>query len=154
MKLAFSSNPFRPLPHGAGMRVSVRRTTRVGALEGTPLEDLGVEPDIRHRMTRQDVLGGNRDLFEHAGRLLKELPVHRLDFEVETMGDGEIKLTVHASNVDRVDVYVDGRPMDSFDIVDIPTVRRTRPPSAAPTEVELQGFFEGKTVARARRAIG
>jgi cytosine/adenosine deaminase-related metal-dependent hydrolase len=153
-KPAFSNNPFRPLPYGAGMRVSVRRTTRVGDLEGTPLEDLGVEPDIRHRMTRQDVLGGNRDLFEHAGRLLKELPVHRLDFEVETMGDGEIKFTIHASNVDRVDVYVDGRPVDSFDIVDIPTVRSTRPPSATPTAVELQGFFEGRTVARARRAIG
>jgi hypothetical protein len=151
---AFSRNPFRPLPHGAGMRVSVRRTTRVGVLEGTPLEDLGVEPDVRHHMTREDVLDGNRDLFEHAGELLKELPIHRVDFEVETMADGDLKLTVHAANVDRVDVYVDGRPVDSFDMVDIPTDRRTRPPSAAPTEVELRGLFEGKPVARARRALG
>jgi hypothetical protein len=151
---AFPRNPVRSLPRGAGMRVSVRRTTRVEALEGTPLEDLGVEPDVRYHMTREDVLSGNRDLFERAGGLLKELPIHRVAFEVEMMAEGDLKLTVHASNVDRVDVYVDGRPVDSFDIVDAPTVRLTRPPSEAPTEVELQGLFENKPVARARRAIG
>lgn len=151
---AFSRNPFRPLPHGAGMRVSVRRTTRVGALDGTPLEDLGVEPDIRHYMTRPDVLRGNRDLFEHAGALLRELPIHRLAFEVQTVADGDLRLSVHASNVDRVDVYVDRRPVDSFDIVDIPTVRQTRSPSPGPTQVELQGFFEEVPVARVKQTIG
>ena len=38
------------------MRVSIRRTLRVGVEGGTPVEDLGVTPDVRHRMTRDDVL--------------------------------------------------------------------------------------------------
>jgi hypothetical protein len=151
---AVARNPFRPLPHGAGMRVSVRRTIRVGALDGTPLEDLGVQPDVRHHMTRDDVLHGNRDLIEHAASLLKASPIHRLRFEVETIPLAELELTVHVSNIDRVDVYVDGRPVDSFDIVEIPTVRRVRPPSPVPTEIELRGHFENVPVARSRRAIG
>ncbi|MGA9598420.1 MAG: amidohydrolase family protein, partial [Acidimicrobiia bacterium] len=39
---ATGDNPLAPLPHGAGMRVAVRRTLRVGAQSGTPVEDLGV----------------------------------------------------------------------------------------------------------------
>jgi C-terminal processing protease CtpA/Prc len=146
-------NPFRPLPQGAGMRVSVRRTLRVGALDGAPLEDLGVRRDEAHYMTRDDVLHGNRDLIERAASLLKAAPVHRLQFEAASEGDGELVLTVEATNVDRVDVYVDRRPVDSFDVVDSRTTRRVRPPSAEPTEVELQGHFEGVAVVRSKQAI-
>jgi hypothetical protein len=49
-------SPYAPLPGGADMRVAIRRTLRVGKSAGTPVEDLGVEPDERHRMTRRDVL--------------------------------------------------------------------------------------------------
>jgi cytosine/adenosine deaminase-related metal-dependent hydrolase len=148
---AFPHNPFRPLPHNAGMRVSVRRTTRVGALDGTPLEDLGVEPDNRHHMTRDDILHGNRDLFEHAAALLKDSPTHRLDFDVQPTADGDLELTVHATNIDRVDVNVDGRPTASFDIVDHSTTQRIRPPSPKPAEIQLQGFLNGVPAARAKR---
>lgn len=146
-------NPFRALPQGAGMRVSVRRTLRVGKLDGAPLEDLGVRRDEPHYMTRDDVLHGNRDLIEHAASLLKAAPVHRLQFEVAQEGDGELVLTVETTNVDRVDVYVDRRPVDSFDVVDSRTTRRARPPSAKPTEVELQGHFEDVAVVRSKQAI-
>ena len=56
------------------MRVSVRRTLRVGKLDGAPLEDLGVRRDEPHYMTRDDVLHGNRHLIEHAASLLERLP--------------------------------------------------------------------------------
>jgi Amidohydrolase family/Peptidase family S41 len=145
-------NPFKPLPRGAGMRVSVRRTIRVGALAGTPLEDLGVEPDVRHHMTRDDVLHGNRDLIEHAASLLKEAPKHRLECEVESAGD-ELVLRVRAENVDRVDVYVDLRPVDSFDIDDAQAVRRVRLPSPSASEIELRGHLGNNPVVRVRRAV-
>jgi hypothetical protein len=148
-----SPNPFRPLPQGAGMRVSVRRTLRVGALDGAPLEDLGVQPDERHHMTRDDVLHGNRDLIEHAASLLGAATVHRLQFEVAREGEGELALTVHASNVDRVDVYVGGRPMDSFDVVGTPTTRRVRALLPRPTEMELRGYLAGVPVARSTQDI-
>jgi cytosine/adenosine deaminase-related metal-dependent hydrolase len=147
-----AANPFRKLPRGAGMRVSVRRTTRVGALDGMPLEDLGVEPGERHFMSREDVLGGNRDLIEHAGRLLAGAPVHRLEFEVALGKDGAIVLDVTAKGVERVDVWVDGRPADSFEI-DGRATRELRSPVGDPTEVECRGLLGGRTVARAVRAV-
>ena len=148
-----AANPFRPLPQGAGMRVSVRRTLRVGALDGAPLEDLGVKPDERHHMTRDDVLHGNRDLIEKAASLLAGAPSHHLQFEVVTGGDGELVLTVQATNVDRVDVYVDGRPVDSFDVAETTMTRRVRPPSARPRQIELRGHLEGIPVARSRQDL-
>jgi hypothetical protein len=147
---ASPANPFVPLPRGAGMRVSVRRTTRVGALEGAPVEDLGVEPDVRHRMTRADILEGNVDLLERAAGLLREAPVHRLEVDVAPAAGGELDLTVRAVNVDRVDVYVDGRPVDSFDVTASPAARRVRPPSASPGRLEARGHLAGTPVARAR----
>ncbi len=64
-----ADSPFKELPGGANMRVAIRRTTRVGDNAGLPLEDLGVQPDAIHRMTRDDVLEGNRDLIAAAAVL-------------------------------------------------------------------------------------
>jgi hypothetical protein len=63
-------SPFAPLPRGASMRVSIRRTTRVGANVGLPVEDLGVRPDKVHKMTKRDLLDHNVDLIAHAIDLL------------------------------------------------------------------------------------
>jgi hypothetical protein len=46
--LADADSPYLPLPNGAGMRVAVRRTLRVGKRAGTPVEDLGIIPDACH----------------------------------------------------------------------------------------------------------
>jgi C-terminal processing protease CtpA/Prc len=150
---AVPANPFRALPKGAGMRVSVRRTIRVGALDGTPLEDLGVEPDERHKMTRADLMNGNRDLIDHAGRLLASGPVHRLEFKADPLADGNIDLTVSVANVDRIDVFVDGRPADSFDVPDGETARLVRSPSVIPKEIEVRGFLGAIRVVQIRRSL-
>ena len=63
-------SPFQPLPNGAEMRVAIRASTRVGERAGLPLEDLGVEPDVIHRLTRRDLLEDNVDLIEAAGGIL------------------------------------------------------------------------------------
>lgn len=63
-------SPFEPLPNGANMRVAIRRTTRVGDNAGLPLEDLGVQPDEIHLLTRDDVLGQNQELMAAAAALL------------------------------------------------------------------------------------
>jgi hypothetical protein len=49
--------------------VAIRRATRVGKNADEPLEDLGVEPDHLHRPTLNDLLDGDRDLFDRAGEL-------------------------------------------------------------------------------------
>ncbi len=64
-------SPFGELPGGANMRVAIRRTTRVGDNAGLPLEDLGVEPDQIHRLTRNDLLNGNSDLITAAIQMLQ-----------------------------------------------------------------------------------
>ena len=65
-------SPYKKLPLGAGLRVSIRRTLRVGELSGMPLEDFGVKPDFPYKMTRKDVLEKNIDLIEFAGKVLAE----------------------------------------------------------------------------------
>jgi hypothetical protein len=64
------SGRFPNLPKGTTFRVAIRRTTRVGERSGVPVEDLGVEPDEIHLMTRDDLLQGNVDLIAHAARIL------------------------------------------------------------------------------------
>jgi len=60
------------LPADCDLRIAMRRTLRAGTSAGMPLEYLGVVPDERHHLTRQDVLGSNEDLIEHAAQLLKK----------------------------------------------------------------------------------
>ena len=68
--LSAAGRPIDPLPKGVDMRFAIRRTTRVGPNAGVPLEDLGVEPDSIHRMTRNDLLNENEDLIAAAAALL------------------------------------------------------------------------------------
>ena len=63
-------SPFQELPGGTNMRVALRATARVGDNAGMPLEDLGVQPDEIHRMTRDDLLHKNRDLIAAAAALI------------------------------------------------------------------------------------
>lgn len=54
-----------------GMSVAIRRSLRVGENAGRPLEDLGVETDVVHRLTTRDVLENNVDLKRRAAALLR-----------------------------------------------------------------------------------
>ena len=144
-------SPYRALPRQANMRVSIRRTLRVGAQSGTPLEDLGVVPNMRHHMTRDDLLADNKDLLDRAGALLADMPVRRLD--IEAVPDaGELRVDLAVANVDRADIYLDGRPRAS---VDTPTGEAsvTVPTADQPAVVRAEGFADGKLVAARTVAI-
>jgi len=71
-------SPFKPLPKGADLAVAVRRSIRVGRNAGRPLEELGITPDVRHFMTRRDLLQENNDLIRRAARELKTKPIYAL----------------------------------------------------------------------------
>ncbi|MDX8030735.1 S41 family peptidase [Lentzea sp. BCCO 10_0856] len=139
-----TESPYKTLPGKANMRVSIRRTLRVGKLSGTPVEDLGVRPTHQHRVTRADLLQGNVDLLAKAGSLLAAMPVRRLGVAV----DGTT-VSLDTVNLDRVDVYVDGRPVTSQDVTDGAHVVTL---AAAGREVRVEGFAEGQLVA-ARKVI-
>jgi hypothetical protein len=120
------------------MRVSIRRTVRVGALAGTPVEDLGVVPDIGHRMTRDDVLHDNTDLLARAGEVLAALPSFRLD----ATRDGAT-LRLRTKGLDRVDVFVAGRPRASADVSDGDTSVSVTPAPGPRGTVHIEGYAAG-----------
>lgn len=134
-----TESPYKSLPNKANMRVSIRRTLRVGKLAGTPVEDLGVRPTHQHKVTRADLLQGNVDLLAKAGSLLAAMPVRRLGVAV-----AGTTVSLDTVNLDRVDIYVDGRPATSLDVTD---GAHTATLGATGTEVRVEGFADGQLVA-------
>ncbi|NUO99941.1 MAG: peptidase S41 [Nonomuraea sp.] len=110
--------PYEPLPRQANLHVAIRRTLRVGEAAGTPLEDYGVTGEL-YRMTRRDLLEGNPDLMERAAQALAGQLGHRLALSAEP-GDATLFVTVESTGLDRVDLYVDGRPRASADLTESP----------------------------------
>lgn len=113
------------MPGNASMRVSIRRSIRVGANAGTPLEDLGVRPEHRHLMTRNDLLNGNEDLIRAAAKILAGLPRQSLRVDLAPGAGGGVRLRMTTENIDRLDVYLDDRPVERS--MSLPTERRRRP---------------------------
>jgi Peptidase family S41 len=117
-------SPFKPLPRGADILLAVRRSIRVGAHAGRPLEELGIIPDQRHYMTRRDVIKSNDDLIARAARILAAQPIYRLTATSIEPKNGRRGIVItagskvrrgdRAKSIARVDVYVDGRPVKSF----------------------------------------
>jgi hypothetical protein len=142
------ASPYAALPAKADMRVSIRRTLRVGALSGTPVEDLGVVPDQRHEMTRRDVLEDNVDLLNRAGEILKAKPRRRLD-ATASFASGVLTVEVDVVGADRLDVYVDDRPRSSTDAADGHRTITVDGLGSAST-VRVEGFQGGVLVAAQR----
>jgi Amidohydrolase family/Peptidase family S41 len=150
------ANPFVDLPAGAGFRVSVRRTLRVGPDRvGTPVEDFGVVPDEFHELTRADIVGDNPDLLARAGELLAGRAAYTLALAdpPEVRPDGKVRVRLTTAGLDRVDVAFDGRPVASLD-VDGGTVTRTLAPAVpSPSTLDLTGWSDGAIVARRKEAL-
>jgi hypothetical protein len=110
-----AGSPLEKLPNGSAFHVAVRRTLRVGAHSGALLEDLGVMPDARHWMTKNDILQRNVDLTEGAARLLATLPRYALAIDSPVLGP---VLNVTTKNITRLDVSLDGHPRYSGRVKD------------------------------------
>jgi len=131
---------FKPPPQGASFRVAVRRSTRVGKRAGMLLEDLGVIPDEIHQMTKDDVLNGNVDLIARAAVILNEMPSFTLNASVAAGADGGgFAVTATTRNVERLDVYVNGRPRLTSDVADGDN-RFDLPVGVGAAQLELRGY--------------
>ena len=144
------SSPYTRLPHGTNMRVAIRRGLRVGALAGTPVEDLGVTPTERHPLTRADILNGNVDLLDRAGEILAGLPVRRLAVTGTRTG-ADIDIVIDSVGLDRVDVSVNGRPVASPDVAGEPVTVSTT--AAGANAVMLAEGYERGNLVAARRIV-
>jgi C-terminal processing protease CtpA/Prc len=154
--LPSKSSPFKPIPNGASFRVAIRRSTRVGLRSGEPLEDLGVAPDAPvYRMTRDDVLNHNVDLIAQACGILAGMPRQRLSATCNKLPNGSLDVALTTSNVQRVDLLLNGRPVQTVDVKDGSTSfnvvpPQSTPPPAAVSVLECQGFRDGQLVASTR----
>jgi len=145
------SPPIQPLPKGAGMRVAIRRTSRVGERSGDPLEDLGVVPDEMHHITKHDLLNDDEDLIEHAASILSSLPVRKLAVEVTPLRDPtEVRVSATTENISRLDAYLDGRPVKTVDVENRAVDFDLSVPLPGSYSLELRGFDDSQLVAAKR----
>lgn len=145
---------YRPLPNGSGMRVSIRRTLRVGKRAGTPVEDLGVVPEERHFVTRNDLLNDNADLIAKAGSLLAAIhPVRGLKVKVQMTSATQAAVVADTQAMTRLDIYLNDRPLLTIDIQGGQAAFTVTKPGAAPSNLEIRGFDAAQLVARYRARI-
>jgi hypothetical protein len=142
----WTGGPLQTLPGNAKMRVSLRRTLRVGARAGEPIEDLGIMRDEEHSMTRNDLLNGNVDLLDTAGALLAQKKPRRFEHN-PTSQKQMLSISLTTTNVHSVDIYVNDRPANSGTGISDGTtnVSNSRPPSGA--RLRIEGFDGGELVA-------
>lgn len=150
-------SPYVPLPHGADLRVAIRRTVRVGANAGNVVEDLGIIPNHTYQMTRQDLVEGNKDLIEKATEILAQAPVYgiQVDFEIRP---GALPIAhVKSRNVTRLDLLVNDRPYRSFDVrdeeTDVDLQEILGDVAAGQLMVELRGFDNEQLVVAYRKLV-
>jgi peptidase S41-like protein len=145
------TSPYEALPNGANMRVAIRRTLRVGELSGTPVEDLGVRPHDTHKMTRADLLDGNVDLLNKAGSLLAAMPQRQLSVAT-SFGGTTLTVTLEVEGIDRVDLYLDDRPISSEDLTGAPLsidILEVTPGQL----LRADGYKDGTLVASRRQTV-
>ena len=108
-------SPFKTLPKGAEMIVAMRRSIRVGAFAGSPLEEFGVAPDELHLMTRRDILEDNCDLLATAARIIRQQPSFRLSVTpvsrkgargIVVSATSKLPSSKAGTGISRVDIYV------------------------------------------------
>ncbi len=117
----FSSLP-KP-PFRASFDLALRRSVRVGEKEGRPLEELGVTPNHRHYMTRNDLMKQNSDLIKSAARILASQPCYRLSVQVgkgkrrtlRVSATSKVRPRDRRKRIAHVDIFVDGRSRKSLD---------------------------------------
>ena len=63
---------FPLLPKGVGFSFAFRQAIRRESAEGLVLEDAGIKPDHLYKLTKDDVLDGDKDLFAFACRRLMQ----------------------------------------------------------------------------------
>jgi hypothetical protein len=118
------------------------------------VEDLGIIPDERHFMTKEDVLGGNVDLLNKAGAMLCAIvPVRALSVEVRPTSSAQAIIVADTQGIDRLDVYLEDRPIESLDVQGGQRTFTVPTPNSAQQNLEIRGFDEGKLVARYRTSI-
>lgn len=109
----------KTLPNQANMRVAIRQCLRVGPHQGAILEDFGVSPDVIHRLTREDVMNGDRKLLERAAEFLAAGRPRSIKVSMGATNPAapdQRQITITTSGLKRLDIYLDDRPWATRDL--------------------------------------
>jgi hypothetical protein len=145
--LAGSKVKIPKLPEGIDMTFSFRRATRIGAMEGVPIEDVGIE-GVRYAMTRNDILNDNQDLISYCLAALKQMPFSRMQPIVKDSGRS---LRVVTKGLDCIGISFNGRVQPSKTISDGDEV--TIEYSSRTRLIELTGTADGVVLQRRRLQV-
>jgi hypothetical protein len=110
--LSGTGHALASLPEDVGFTVAFRRCLRAGPVAGLGIEDVGVLGHIERSLTLTDLTEKNKDLMDFCGRLLASEPV--TDLRARTTRAGVLSATTRG--LDRIDVYVDERPVHTQDL--------------------------------------
>ena len=135
----------KALPGGSDMRVSLRRNVRIGKRAGTPVEDLGIVPDIFYNMTRRDHLKRNVDLYKKASNILASKTVRQFEAVLSHQA-GHLTIKLSTLGISRIDIYVDDKPILSKDVRDGTSKLTIEPPVSKAKLVKILGFEGSKLV--------
>jgi len=156
-----SKTQFKPLPRDTDLQLAMRRSVRIGPCEGRPLEELGVNPDHRHHMTRRDLMSRNVDLVRKAAHILQTKPVYSLSVQplkganraLRISASSKVRPRDHRRRISRVDIFVNDRPHKSLNARNGAVLCKTVPlPKTREFDWRVQAFdYDNKLVAVARR---
>lgn len=150
-------SPYKPLPHGSDLRVAIRRTLRVGDNEGAIIEDMGIVPDKVHRVTREDVLHGNKDLIAAAIELISESKRFILEARVLERGHALPIVELKTQNVDRIDATVGNvqlrsiYPTDGYSRIDLQ--QELTDSDTDFVNIEIRAYSANRLVVRTRKQL-
>ena len=113
-EFAPSFTEFAPLPGGVTMSMAILRSSRVRAFAGQFIEDIGVQADMVHRPTHDDVLFESRDLMAQARELLLAGRKHCRLAMVEAVRDGAaVRVRVEGGGYASVRFELDDEPVNA-----------------------------------------
>jgi C-terminal processing protease CtpA/Prc len=148
--LAGSRFELKQIPY-VPFRLSLRRNVRTGEHAGTPVEDLGIKPEIIYNMTKRDLLEENVDLIKKASEILAGKQVRQLEALISDQNDA-LKIEVVSIGISRVDIYVDNRPVLSQDVVDGTNKLSIGKPNTGSRLLKFIGM-EGNNVVAAKKVF-
>ena len=128
-----SNSIFKKLPRDSEFVLAMRRSLRVGARNGRPLEELGILPDYRYYMTKNDLINRNSELVRRAARLLEAKPIYSLSVSrvkgkrtvLDISAESTAQPRHNEQRISRLDISIDSRPFKTLNAKN-GRIRKTR----------------------------
>jgi Peptidase family S41 len=145
------------LPGDASMTLAIRRCSRVGAMDGQPVEDQGVEAEYYAADSVEDVMMGHPGILRRACESLRGAEEFRLDAGATSMlPDGGVTVEVRTTNIATLEFFLNGRPAMTIALDAVLARTYTVPPApgvATPSVLRIEGYAPDPLQTGARQLV-